>query len=87
MASRELKIPLSYLHICETSTATVPNTIATAASVGADVNGRAVQVTARISVPGDLYHTSGFLSVRGRCGWLQGGDPSLNELFFYSRLT
>ncbi|GAB1284990.1 Aldehyde oxidase 2 [Apodemus speciosus] len=43
VASRELKIPMSYLHICETSTATVPNTIATAASVGADVNGRAVQ--------------------------------------------
>ncbi|KAB1279438.1 Aldehyde oxidase 2 [Camelus dromedarius] len=44
VASRELKIPMSYMHICETSTATVPNTIATAASVGSDVNGRAVQV-------------------------------------------
>ncbi|XP_040827889.1 aldehyde oxidase 2 [Ochotona curzoniae] len=48
VASRELKIPMSYLHICETSTATVPNTIATAASVGADVNGRAVQNACQI---------------------------------------
>nr|XP_045004300.1 aldehyde oxidase 2 [Jaculus jaculus] len=43
VASRELRIPMSYMHICETSTVTVPNTIATAASIGADVNGRAVQ--------------------------------------------
>uniref|UniRef100_A0A8C2MDQ1 aldehyde oxidase n=1 Tax=Cricetulus griseus TaxID=10029 RepID=A0A8C2MDQ1_CRIGR len=43
VASRELKVPMSHMHICETSTATVPNTIATAASIGADVNGRAVQ--------------------------------------------
>nr|XP_040149313.1 aldehyde oxidase-like isoform X1 [Ictidomys tridecemlineatus] len=48
VASRELKVPMSYLHICETSTATVPNTIATAASVGADVNGRAVQNACQI---------------------------------------
>lgn len=49
MASRELKIPMSHIHICETSTATVPNTIATAASIGADVNGRAVQVFSPIA--------------------------------------
>ncbi|XP_054113736.1 aldehyde oxidase 2 isoform X3 [Callithrix jacchus] len=48
VASRELKIPMSYIHICETSTATVPNTIATAASIGADVNGRAVQNACQI---------------------------------------
>ncbi|XP_065783775.1 aldehyde oxidase 2 isoform X2 [Muntiacus reevesi] len=48
VASRELKIPMSYLHICETSTATVPNTIATAASIGADTNGRAVQNACQI---------------------------------------
>ncbi|XP_054978420.1 aldehyde oxidase 2 [Sorex araneus] len=48
VASRELKIPMSHMHICETSTATVPNTIATAASVGADVNGRAVQNACQI---------------------------------------
>ncbi|KAM6178134.1 aldehyde oxidase 2 [Rhynchocyon petersi] len=43
VASRELKIPMSHMHICETSTATVPNTVATAASIGSDVNGKAVQ--------------------------------------------
>ncbi|XP_044793002.2 aldehyde oxidase 2 isoform X2 [Bubalus bubalis] len=48
VASRELKIPMSHLHICETSTATVPNTIATAASVGADINGKAVQNACQI---------------------------------------
>ncbi|XP_008831690.1 aldehyde oxidase 2 [Nannospalax galili] len=48
VASHELKIPMSYMHICETSTATVPNTIATAASIGADVNGRAVQNACQI---------------------------------------
>ncbi|ELK35886.1 Aldehyde oxidase [Myotis davidii] len=48
VASRELKIPMSYMHICETSTATVPNTIATAASIGSDVNGRAVQNACQI---------------------------------------
>ncbi|KAK7832101.1 hypothetical protein U0070_015248 [Myodes glareolus] len=48
VASHELKVPMSYMHICETSTATVPNTIATAASVGADVNGRAVQNACQI---------------------------------------
>uniref|UniRef100_A0A2K6KDM9 Aldehyde oxidase n=1 Tax=Rhinopithecus bieti TaxID=61621 RepID=A0A2K6KDM9_RHIBE len=48
VASRELKIPMSCMHISETSTATVPNTIATAASISADVNGRAVQNACQI---------------------------------------
>nr|XP_021510779.1 aldehyde oxidase 2 [Meriones unguiculatus] len=48
VASRELRIPMSHLHVCETSTATVPNTVATAASIGADVNGRAVQDACQI---------------------------------------
>ncbi|XP_075687633.1 aldehyde oxidase-like [Rhinoderma darwinii] len=43
IASRELGIPMSYIHICETSTSSVPNTIATAATVGTDVNGMAVK--------------------------------------------
>ncbi|XP_018425652.1 PREDICTED: aldehyde oxidase 2-like [Nanorana parkeri] len=43
IASRELGIPVSYIHICETSTTSVPNTIATAATVGTDVNGMAVK--------------------------------------------
>ncbi|TKC45133.1 hypothetical protein EI555_005578, partial [Monodon monoceros] len=45
---RELKIPMSYMHICETSTAMEPNTIATAASIGSDVNGRGVQNACQI---------------------------------------
>ncbi|CAO2615964.1 Aldehyde oxidase 2 [Lemmus lemmus] len=48
VASRELKIPMSYMYICETNTAAVPNTIATAASVGGDVNGKAVQNACQI---------------------------------------
>ncbi|XP_013367307.1 PREDICTED: aldehyde oxidase 2 isoform X1 [Chinchilla lanigera] len=43
VASRELRVPMSRLHTQETSTATVPNTVATAASIGADANGKAVQ--------------------------------------------
>ncbi|KAK2496717.1 hypothetical protein MC885_008101 [Smutsia gigantea] len=48
VASRELKIPMAYIHICETSTATVPNTVATGGSIGSDVNGRAVQNACQI---------------------------------------
>ena len=43
IASRELKIPLSYIHLCETST-TVPSGKYTAGSIGAEINARAVQV-------------------------------------------
>ncbi|XP_051009811.1 aldehyde oxidase 3 [Acomys russatus] len=48
VASRELKIPMSYIHLDEMNTMTVPNTVATAGSVGADVNGRAVQNACQI---------------------------------------
>ncbi|NP_001295923.1 uncharacterized protein LOC100929481 [Sarcophilus harrisii] len=48
IASRELKIPMSYMHFCETNTAIVPNTIATAASIGSEVNGKAVQNACQI---------------------------------------
>ncbi|KAM4836126.1 LOW QUALITY PROTEIN: aldehyde oxidase 3-like [Thomomys bottae] len=43
VASRELQIPMSYIHLGEMNSMMVPNTIATAASTGADVNGKAVQ--------------------------------------------
>ncbi|XP_063789037.1 aldehyde oxidase 1-like isoform X2 [Pseudophryne corroboree] len=43
IASRELGLPISYIHICDTNTATVPNTIASAASIGTDANGMAVK--------------------------------------------
>ncbi|XP_052605467.1 aldehyde oxidase 3 isoform X2 [Peromyscus californicus insignis] len=48
VASRELKIPMSYIHLDEMNTVTVPNTIATGGSTGADVNGRAVQNACQI---------------------------------------
>ncbi|XP_010615897.1 aldehyde oxidase 4 [Fukomys damarensis] len=43
VASRELGIPTSYIHLSETSTVTVPNAVFTAGSMGTDVNGKAVQ--------------------------------------------
>ncbi|GAB6020637.1 hypothetical protein CHUAL_003308 [Chamberlinius hualienensis] len=42
VASRALGIPTSKIHISETSTDKVPNTSATAASVGSDLNGMAI---------------------------------------------
>ncbi|XP_030901675.2 aldehyde oxidase-like isoform X1 [Melopsittacus undulatus] len=48
IVSRELKIPLSYIHFCETSTTTVPNGKYTAASVGTEINARAVQDACQI---------------------------------------
>ncbi|NXU77916.1 AOXA oxidase, partial [Oreotrochilus melanogaster] len=43
VASRELNIPMSRIHFCETSTTTVPNACASAGSAGTDVNGMAVK--------------------------------------------
>ncbi|XP_072545990.1 xanthine dehydrogenase/oxidase [Salminus brasiliensis] len=42
IASRTLEIPISKIHISETSTNTVPNTSPTAASASSDLNGMAV---------------------------------------------
>lgn len=42
VASKALDIPFEMVHILETSTDKVPNTISTAASVGSDLNGMAV---------------------------------------------
>lgn len=42
VASRALQIPISKIHISETSTNTVPNTSPTAASVSSDLNGMAI---------------------------------------------
>ena len=44
VAARTLRIPASKIHISETSTNTVPNTSATAASASSDLNGMAIQV-------------------------------------------
>ncbi|GCC33141.1 aldehyde oxidase 1-like isoform X2 [Chiloscyllium punctatum] len=43
IASHELKIPRSAIHLSETSTEKVPNTTPTAASFGTDLNGMAVK--------------------------------------------
>ncbi|XP_038171243.1 aldehyde oxidase 4 isoform X1 [Arvicola amphibius] len=48
VASRELNIPQSYVHLSETSTITVPNAVFTAGSLGTDVNGKAVQNACQI---------------------------------------
>ncbi|KAL1770760.1 aldehyde oxidase 4 [Sigmodon hispidus] len=48
VASRELNIPASYVHLVDTSTVTVPNALFTAGSMGADVNGKAVQNACQI---------------------------------------
>ncbi|XP_065100704.1 aldehyde oxidase 3-like [Paramisgurnus dabryanus] len=48
VASRELNIPTSLIHISETSTQCVPNTCPCAASFGTDLNGMAVQDACQI---------------------------------------
>uniref|UniRef100_A0A6I8PA60 FAD-binding PCMH-type domain-containing protein n=1 Tax=Ornithorhynchus anatinus TaxID=9258 RepID=A0A6I8PA60_ORNAN len=48
VASRELNIPMSSIHLSDTNTATVPNAFFTAGSMGTDVNGRAVQNACQI---------------------------------------
>ncbi|XP_051979767.1 aldehyde oxidase 6 [Xyrauchen texanus] len=48
VASRELNIPASLIHISETSTECVPNTCPSAASFGTDANGMAVQDACQI---------------------------------------
>lgn len=42
VASRALQIPIEKIHVAETSTDKVPNTSATAASAGSDLNGMAI---------------------------------------------
>nr|CAD7423911.1 unnamed protein product [Timema monikensis] len=49
VASRVLEIPHEYVHITETSTDKVPNTSATAASAGSDLNGMAVMPCHKIT--------------------------------------
>ena len=49
VASRALRIPHEKIHINETSTNAVPNTSPTAASTSSDLNGMAIEVSARFS--------------------------------------
>ncbi|KAJ3128358.1 hypothetical protein HK098_004605 [Nowakowskiella sp. JEL0407] len=44
IAAKELGVPLSKVHLSETSTATVANTSPTAASLSSDINGMAVKI-------------------------------------------
>ena len=46
VVATELGLPLSAIRICATDTSKVPNTSATAASAGADLNGKAAQAAA-----------------------------------------
>nr|XP_056717292.1 aldehyde oxidase 3-like [Euleptes europaea] len=48
VASHELKIPLSYIHIFERSTVPIPNAVVTAGSISSEVNGKAVQNACQI---------------------------------------
>ncbi|KAM9249305.1 LOW QUALITY PROTEIN: aldehyde oxidase 4-like [Dugong dugon] len=50
VASRELDIPQSYIHLSETSTITMPNAFFTAGSMLTDTNGKAVQNACQILV-------------------------------------
>ncbi len=47
VVAAELGLPLSSVHLTTTDTSKVPNTSATAASSGADLNGKAAQIAAR----------------------------------------
>lgn len=49
VASRALNVPVEKIHISESATDKVPNTSATAASSGSDLNGMAVLVSIRTS--------------------------------------
>ena len=49
VASRALGIPMSKIHISETSTDKVPNTSPTAASASSDLNGGAILVSTRFT--------------------------------------
>lgn len=64
VAARSLEIPETKIHISETSTNTVPNTSATAASASSDLNGMAIKVTCvTISVSCNSKIFSHFLSL------------------------
>lgn len=64
VASRTLGIPPSKIYINETATDKVPNTSATAASAGSDLNGMAVFVSSsKVSIP---WKTLGVLKYRGK---------------------
>lgn len=44
IAATVLGVPLDFVHLCETNTYSVPNTIESGGSFAADINGGAVKV-------------------------------------------
>lgn len=44
IAATVLGVPLDFVHLCETNTCSVPNTIESGGSFAADINGGAVKV-------------------------------------------
>ena len=85
LAAHELGVPLDSIRIMTTSTEKVPNTSATAASSGSDLNGMAVQQACRTlverlrPVAADLLGLSngGAQSLRFREGRVYDGDKSV----------
>ncbi|XP_077989770.1 xanthine dehydrogenase/oxidase-like [Glandiceps talaboti] len=65
VASRALKIPTSKIFISETSTNTVPNTSATAASASSDLNGEAVKRACEVI----LERLEPFMSANPKGSW------------------
>uniref|UniRef100_A0A4X2L2K3 FAD-binding PCMH-type domain-containing protein n=1 Tax=Vombatus ursinus TaxID=29139 RepID=A0A4X2L2K3_VOMUR len=76
VASRELKIPSSYIHLSETSTTTVPNATYTAGSMGTDINGRAVQISQAFMDSISLSATGYFRGYQTYMDWeKEEGNP------------
>ncbi|XP_073927459.1 aldehyde oxidase 4 isoform X2 [Castor canadensis] len=76
VASRELNIPQSYIHLSETSTITVPNAIFTAGSMGTDINGKAVQIEKAFKESISLSATGYFNGYQTHMDWeKEEGDP------------
>ncbi|MBZ3884719.1 Aldehyde oxidase 4 [Sciurus carolinensis] len=69
VASRELNIPPSYIHLSETSTITVPNAVFTAGSMGTDINGKAVQIAKAFEESISLSATGYFKGYQTNMDW------------------
>ncbi|XP_008580344.1 PREDICTED: aldehyde oxidase 4-like, partial [Galeopterus variegatus] len=69
VASRELNIPQSYVHLSETSTITVPNAVFTAGSMGTDINGKAVQIAKAFEESISLSATGYFKGYQTHMDW------------------
>ncbi|KAJ7345476.1 hypothetical protein JRQ81_001426 [Phrynocephalus forsythii] len=76
VASRELKMPMSDIHFCETSTTTVPNACGSGGSLGTDVNGMAVKAKEAFDQSINLSATGYFRGYEADIDWEKGeGHP------------